>query len=515
MCLDSTLELFNRIAIAKTGLQKTNEELYVLTDLIQKTLAAGGVSGAAAVSSTVQLSQALSTGEAAASAEEIRSVVENAPLLARFIQRGIGTNQNLIAYIKEHGLTGKQIADAILSQQDEIIKSFGEMETTLSQVSVVAKNNLLRYLGNELYPVTVAISSVLKGWAVYLGHAADEAEELKNHLDGGGSITDGGFVAQGGTKGAAVDYAKEQRERDEAERERFNSRLGRKQNSKGGGDNVAKLTPEEISAIKKSRLERAKALGFDEEVARAEQEKKLILLEQWRADERSRNIQNKEDELEIERIYNEKKKEINDKYNQDIINSNLKEARAGLSITSEVLNNFTQAASVFANHSKRSFENYKALATAQAIVATSLAIVKALAEVPFPANVALATSLGILGFAQVANIQSQQYQGRQFGGYVQAGVPYRVGESRDELFTSSSGRQTFIPGENGYINNKSGGGLKVMINNHGVSSNVRQDESGVLRIDNIQEIVDVVKDNISKEIDNGESPLMDRIQQNI
>ena len=60
---------------------------------------------------------------------------------------------------------------------------------------------------------------------------------------------------------------------------------------------------------------------------------------------------------------------------------------------------------------KKAFERNKKMQIAQTIINTASAIVAVLDDVPFPANVALATMMGALGAAQLAIIQKSQYQG--------------------------------------------------------------------------------------------------------
>ena len=87
---------------------------------------------------------------------------------------------------------------------------------------------------------------------------------------------------------------------------------------------------------------------------------------------------------------------------------------------------------------KKAFEAAKAFNIANAIMNTYLAATKALASYPPPFNfIAAAAAIG-LGLAQVAQIRSQQYSGRQLGGPVMGGTPYLVGENGPELFTPNA-----------------------------------------------------------------------------
>lgn len=67
----------------------------------------------------------------------------------------------------------------------------------------------------------------------------------------------------------------------------------------------------------------------------------------------------------------------------------------------------------------------KAAAVAQAVVATSLGVTKALGAAPPPANFALASLVGAAGAAQIATITATAIQGFAKGGLVEGGVPGR------------------------------------------------------------------------------------------
>ena len=116
-----------------------------------------------------------------------------------------------------------------------------------------------------------------------------------------------------------------------------------------------------------------------------------------------------------------------------------------------------QMFSALGAQNKKAFEAAKAFNIANAIMNTYMAATKALATYPPPFNfIAAAAAVG-MGLAQVAQIRSQQYSGRQLGGPVMGGTPYMVGENGPELFT---------PNTTGSITRNSdlGGGGAVTVN---------------------------------------------------
>lgn len=116
---------------------------------------------------------------------------------------------------------------------------------------------------------------------------------------------------------------------------------------------------------------------------------------------------------------------------------------------------FGNLAAIAKEGGKKQFDEYKALASAQAAISAALAISQALAAVPPPLNIVLASSIGALTAVQIAKINQQEYTGaRALGGQVQGGNKYLVGENGPEVVTM---------GANGYVtpNSQLGGGAQV------------------------------------------------------
>jgi len=96
-----------------------------------------------------------------------------------------------------------------------------------------------------------------------------------------------------------------------------------------------------------------------------------------------------------------------------------------------------------AKRNKVAFAINKALAIRDAIISTSQGMASAL-KWGYPLGPIFAGIIGGLGAVQIANIASQQYQGRALGGRVQAGSTYMVGEQGAEMFVPSQSG-TIIP----------------------------------------------------------------------
>lgn len=147
--------------------------------------------------------------------------------------------------------------------------------------------------------------------------------------------------------------------------------------------------------------------------------------------------------------YKEAKKRIDEDYIEgDLARTRAAEAQkyqlltsgqqAGLGILGGL---FGQMASIAQQGGEKMFQEYKNLATAQALISTSLAVANTLANplIPPPYNFALAGAVGAMGAVQVAMIQGQSYQGaRAMGGQVEKNGRYLVGENGPEVLQLGS-----------------------------------------------------------------------------
>ena len=115
-------------------------------------------------------------------------------------------------------------------------------------------------------------------------------------------------------------------------------------------------------------------------------------------------------------------------------------------------------------HNKAAFQANKALNIAEAVMNTYTGATKALASYPPPFNFIAAAAVVAAGFANVASIRSQSYQGRQRGGALTVGQSTVVGEDGPELIVPKQA-STVIPREVAQaVEGLGGGGGEVTVN---------------------------------------------------
>ncbi|MEH6784110.1 MAG: tape measure protein [Alcanivorax jadensis] len=144
--LGSTVELYARLARSTEELNLTDEERLAITRAINQSYVVSGASAQEAASSTLQLSQGLAAG--ALRGEELNSVLENSPRLARAIADGLGiTIGELRKYGEEGKLTAEAVSRALLRSADDINSEFQQMPRTVGQAMQQLRNDLVVTFG--------------------------------------------------------------------------------------------------------------------------------------------------------------------------------------------------------------------------------------------------------------------------------------------------------------------------------------------------------------------------------
>lgn len=131
-------------AVAKMGLNAghafgSNQELIAFTEQVNKQFAIGGASAQAQKNAMVQLTQAMSAG--ALRGEELNSILDAAPGIARAIEQNMGWAAGSIKQYAEEGAVSAQVVKAsLLNMAEETNQKFKEMPMTMSQAMVMMQN---------------------------------------------------------------------------------------------------------------------------------------------------------------------------------------------------------------------------------------------------------------------------------------------------------------------------------------------------------------------------------------
>ncbi len=226
-----------------------------------------------------------------------------------------------------------------------------------------------------------------------------------------------------------------------------------------------------------------------EDLLQAQMERELEMLEEHYQGVTGMQTEYEEAKTAIAKKYSEQRKALMTE-EQSTSMSLLSEGQTEmLSTLGTALGNFAEIAK---QGNRKSFENYKLMASAQAGISASLAIIKALAEGGPIAGPILATSIGALAGAQIAQINSMEYGGeRRFGGTTQAGNYYRVNETGVPEVYSAGGKDYLMETRNASItplNRYGSGGTNVNINNYAGVDVSEYSDANEVNIDIVRKI---------------------------
>ncbi|KAB2764792.1 tape measure protein [Brucella anthropi] len=145
--LSDYTDLYARLIRSASAVAKSEGEIALATDLVSKSFKAGGAAAQEQAAGILQLGQALGSG--VLQGDELRSLRENAPILAKAIADEFKVS---IAGLKQLGAEGKLTSDrvfrAILNAQKPIEAQFKATNATIADAFTQVNNEFLAYIGN-------------------------------------------------------------------------------------------------------------------------------------------------------------------------------------------------------------------------------------------------------------------------------------------------------------------------------------------------------------------------------
>ncbi|UCV08467.1 tape measure protein [Dechloromonas denitrificans] len=146
--LGATATLYTRIASPLRDLGKSGTDALTITDAVAASLRIAGATAAESSSAQIQFAQALAAGTL--QGEELNSVLESSPPLAKALATAMRVSVgDLKAMGAEGKLTGKIIAEALLSQADDLKTRAGQMESTIGESLTRVRNAFMTTFGGN------------------------------------------------------------------------------------------------------------------------------------------------------------------------------------------------------------------------------------------------------------------------------------------------------------------------------------------------------------------------------
>lgn len=159
----STAELYTSVARNAEELKKSTKDILLFTEDVSNAMLLGGGSASSQQAALVQLGQALGSGTLRG--DELNSIMEQAPRLAKTIAEGMGTS---IGHLREMGKEGKLTAvdvfNAVRSQSERLKMELGKMPWTVGQASTKMGNAIGKFF-KKFEDSTGVVNTLAKGIA--------------------------------------------------------------------------------------------------------------------------------------------------------------------------------------------------------------------------------------------------------------------------------------------------------------------------------------------------------------
>lgn len=153
-----------------------NDELIAFMEQVNKQFVIGGASAQGQSAAMLQLTQAMAAG--ALRGEELNSILDNAPGIARAIESYMGIAEGSIKQYAEQGLiTSEVVKNALFAAADEVNAKFESMPMTWAQVWTTFSNvaltalqpvlNGINWLANNLDIIAPIVLGIAAAFAIY------------------------------------------------------------------------------------------------------------------------------------------------------------------------------------------------------------------------------------------------------------------------------------------------------------------------------------------------------------
>ncbi|WP_411588933.1 tape measure protein [Acinetobacter nosocomialis] len=145
---NSVLQVYQRFSDNAKTLNLNMDETARLTETVSKAVAISGASAEAADAALVQFGQALASGTLRG--EELNSVMEQTPALAKAIAQGMGITVGELRSVAAEGkITSQEIVKALKNVQADVDALFAKTDITISQSLTLLNNEITKFVGES------------------------------------------------------------------------------------------------------------------------------------------------------------------------------------------------------------------------------------------------------------------------------------------------------------------------------------------------------------------------------
>ncbi|MDV7457715.1 tape measure protein [Acinetobacter baumannii] len=145
---DSVLQVYQRFSDNAKTLNLTMDDTARLTETVSKAVAISGASAQAADAALVQFGQALASGTLRG--EELNSVMEQTPALAKAIAQGMGITVGELRSVAAEGkITSQEIVKALRNVEKDVDTLFAKTDITIGQSLTLLNNEITKFVGES------------------------------------------------------------------------------------------------------------------------------------------------------------------------------------------------------------------------------------------------------------------------------------------------------------------------------------------------------------------------------
>lgn len=152
-------DLYGKLSLSAEALGANQQQVAIATETVAKAMKLGGASASETASAVLQLGQALSSGTL--QGDELRSLLENAPQLARVIAKEFGVSVGQLRELGSQGkLSANQVFTAIVKAQGDVDTAFKQSSRTLGDYYVELSNTITAYVGSIMEAIKASAQNV-------------------------------------------------------------------------------------------------------------------------------------------------------------------------------------------------------------------------------------------------------------------------------------------------------------------------------------------------------------------
>ena len=501
---EATSELYARLARSSDHLGLSEEQLFQITTSLNQAFAVSGAGIMETSSAVRQLGQGLASGRLAG--DELRSIMENAPRVAKMIADGMGTTIGQLRKLGGEGkLNAESVTKAILKMGYEVKAEFNKTSGTIAQATTAMSDSWMNFVNvfdestGTSGVITLGLERMSRGLDFFARKFSgkdpfdlygDSLEELREKLKQAkedraawheSKIWQGLFPEAGVQLFDKILAIDEKISKKTGQWKDFSDALAGEMPATiwveelDEAGNSMDAYNEDLALMKSNYLDLADAIEVGTKIFGKSQDKLQGLKKAIGAiqGQTFMGFGYQDENTDRENLREQWKSNmtiIQEAYAEGIVDHqeylNLKyQAEQDYAYRVDQLyaqsaSNYTGQLAGMASATKdmsvEAFELWKALAIAQATINAYLTYTKVLQDPLIPTPVAHGIGVTMMGLslAYASKISSMSYPGKEKGGNVIGGKSYIVGERGPEVFT---------PGSTGGItpNNKLGGTTNV------------------------------------------------------